>query len=86
MLIMKMKMSKIKRIELLRAMNTVALTCNNEDCIDNFWLYAMPDHADDDDFDFIADDDEKFNHVCEAFSKMIEMLHREGMYVEGKLY
>lgn len=86
MLIMKMKMSKIKRIELLRAMNIVALTCNNEDCIDNFWLYVMPDDADDDDFDFIANDDEEFNHVCEAFSKMIEMLHREGMYVEGKLY
>ena len=86
MLIMKMKMPKSKRIELLRAMNTVALTCNNEDYIDCCWLYAMPDHADDDDFDFIAEDDEEFKHVLHTFKRIIESLNRDGMCVEGHLY
>ena len=58
------------RVEQLKAMHE--LMCNvNDENIYMTWIYIMPDGATEDDFEFIASDDESYNECFDLFVKLI---------------
>lgn len=70
-----------KRITLLKAMHEYILTeCQNEYALD-YWIVAgVPDEPSENDFEFIAGDDEFFKDTCMAFAKTLEIEDGENEY------
>lgn len=62
------------RIALLKAMHEYILTeCQNEYTFDYWLVVGVPDEPSENDFEFIAGDDESFREVCMAFAKALEI-------------
>lgn len=64
-------MTKPERIELLKAMHIVMLTCADNDCYDDWTITGVPDEPTEKDFDNIAKDKEEFRNVVERFCWLV---------------
>lgn len=73
------------RIELVKAMNTI-ITCINDEDAYMEWIYIVPDQATEDDFEFIAEDDEEFEDAVRAFGIICKEYLGSGLYIDGDLY
>ena len=58
------------RKDQLKAMHEVIKEANNEE-IYMVWIYTVPDCPSDDDFEFIAEDDESYNEVVDLFIRLV---------------
>ena len=58
------------RIIQLRAMHTLMQYANDEN-IYMTWIYLVPDEPSDEDFEYIAIDDEQYNECFDLFIKLI---------------
>ena len=54
----------------LKAMHEVIKEANNEN-IYMSWIIIVPDCPQDDDFEFIAEDDDSYNEVVDLFIKLV---------------
>lgn len=62
------------RIEQLKAMHELMRNANDEE-IYMAWIYIVPDEPSDEDFEYIALDDELYN---ECFDEFIRLINYEG--------
>lgn len=63
---------KIKmRADQMQAMHEVIRNANDEG-IYMTWIYIVPDGADRDDFEFMAESDETYKEVCDLFVKLVK--------------
>lgn len=84
-----------KRVELLKAMDVVVRSLNDESVMDLWLTNGVPDGADDSDYEFIAEDvatpeDEDgdtscFEECCRCFTACIAMGAKHGYYNGGVL-
>ena len=78
-------MNKPERLELLRAIDLIARSCNNEDHID-YWLtngIADGDADSDKELDFYTNDD-NFAEVMDAFLETMHLARENGgLYCDG---
>lgn len=58
------------RIAQLKSMHELMCQANDED-IYMTWIYLMPDEPSDEDFEYIASDDEAYNECFDLFVKLI---------------
>ena len=58
------------RINQLKAMHSLMCEANDEN-IYMTWIYVMPDCPTEDDFSFIASDDEQYNECFDTFVRLI---------------
>ena len=79
------KVMNTEKIALLKAMHTIMLCMNDENAYVR-WTYMMPDEATEDDFRFIAQDDEEFEDVVKAFGLIMKDHLHSGLWVDGNLY
>ena len=79
-------MNKPERIELLRAMDLLARSCNNEHHID-YWLavgIADGDAESDEELAYYAEDDERFSETMSSFLKTMWLAYlKGGLYCDG---
>ena len=75
------KASKRNNVELLRAMNEVILWLNDERAYES-WILTVPDEADDDDFEWIAERDEDMDHVCRRFRQLVSHYGKDGWFTK----
>lgn len=61
---------KNERAKLLEHMHEIVSSLNDEGAYE-WWICTVPDGADEDDFDYIADDVELCSEICELFGKII---------------
>lgn len=60
-----------EKFETLRSMNTIIKNMNDESAYDA-WIYIIPDGADDDELQEIAEEDEEsFEDACKLFAKLV---------------
>lgn len=59
------------RVSQLKAMHELMCNANDED-IYMSWIYTMPDGATQEDFEYIAMDDESYNECFDVFVKLIK--------------
>lgn len=72
-----------EKYELVKAMNTIVKSLNNEEAYYNHWIYIVPDGADDDDLYDIATDEELFNDTVKCFKRNMREYLKDGIYVGG---
>lgn len=67
-------MSKIKkemRIAQLKAMHGVMLNANDEGIYMSWICGGVPDCPSEDDFEFMAEDDDCYNEACDLFAELV---------------
>lgn len=57
------------RVALLKKMHEIMMNMNDEDCYFT-WILFVPDEPSDDDFEFIASNDEDWNYALELFERL----------------
>ena len=62
------------RVKILKEMNEYVFNkIGDEDIIDYWLLYGMPDDSEDDDFLMVAEDEESWVNVVKTFDKCLKM-------------
>ena len=75
----------MNKFQVIKTMNTIIYSMNNEDAwLD--WINVVPDQADDNDLDDIANDDELMNIACRLFTQIISEYGNDGYYIKSRLY
>lgn len=74
-----------KRIALLKAQHEIIKYMNNEEAYME-WINIVPDCPQDDDFEFIAEDEELFADAMECFKNIMNLYLDDGIYIGNKLY
>ena len=67
-------MSKKARVAQLKAMHELMINANDES-IYMTWIYVMPDEPMEEDFEYIAEDDDAYNHCFDLF---VQLIARKG--------
>lgn len=75
-----------ERYNLVKSMDTIVKSLNDEGAYYNHWIYIVPDEADDDDFLDIAEDEETFVEAVRCFKGIVREYMKSGFYVAGELY
>ena len=75
-----------ERFEALKSMNTIIKSMNDESAY-SAWIWIIPDGADDDELQEIAEeDDETFGDACDLFAKLVKRYMKYGLYIDGEVY
>lgn len=75
-----------ERFDILKGMDTIIKSMNDESAYDA-WIYIIPDGADDDELQEIAEeDDESFKDACKLFAKLVKKYMKYGLYIDGEVY
>lgn len=61
----------VLRMNILGGMNAFVGDLGDEDILENWITYGVPDEATEEDLQMIAEDDECFADVCECFAKIV---------------
>ena len=69
------KVTKESRVKQLKAMHEVMINANNENIYMSWISCGVPDCPQEDDYEFIAEDDENYNDIVDLF---IELIQRKG--------
>ena len=69
------KITKESRIAQLKAMHEVMINANDESIYVSWISCGVPDCPQEDDFEFIAEDNEEYNEVVDLF---VELIQRKG--------
>ena len=60
------------RVAQLKAMDDFMHSVNNEELIDEWLTYGVPDEASEEDYRFIAEDDEAYRECVEIFKRTVK--------------
>ena len=72
------KMTKIgKRMDILKMMDDEVRGWGDEELLEPWLMVGVPDAATEDDFMYIASDDEVYNEVTAEFNKLKELYENE---------
>lgn len=64
------------RVKLLTALHEIMMNMNDEDCYFT-WILTVPDEPSEDDFAWIASNDEEFNFVLDLFERLFHQFRVE---------
>ena len=59
------------RVKQLKAMHSLMCNANDENIYMSWICCGVPDCPQDDDFEYIAEDDELYNETCDLFIKLV---------------
>lgn len=75
-----------ERFEALKSMNTIIKNMNDESAY-SAWIWIIPDGADDDELQEIAEEDEEsFKDAVHAFMEIMNKRLKYGLYIDNTLY
>ena len=64
-------------VELLKCMNEVVAYLDDDRAYES-WIWTVPDGADDDDYESIAEDSDEMDHVCRSFRQIVGHYGKDG--------
>lgn len=79
------KITVENNIELLKAMDVVVRYLNDEEAIEPWLMYGVPDGADHDDYEDIASDDELMDLACRCFGQVMRRASKDGWFTSYEL-
>lgn len=65
------------RIAVLKAMDNAIRNMNDEMAVDPWLMCGVPDGADDDDYEYIAEDHEEYAEMVKLFAKIVKKYAHE---------
>lgn len=69
------------RIKELKMMHNIMRHMNNEDAYMRWIVYGIPDGAYEDDYKYIAEDNDDYNEITDWFYKIYKTYHDDGLYI-----
>ena len=75
----------MNKVEFIKALNEIILGLGDEDLIEVWLTCGVPDQPDDEDFEFIANDQDSFDEVVNCFVRLSKHI-KEGINIDGKWY
>lgn len=72
---------KVFNMDLIRGMNAIVISLNNEDAYD-LWTLVIPDDATEEDFEDICEDADLFQSAVHAFMKIMNTYGKDGLYLQ----
>lgn len=60
------------RIKMLKQMNTYIIEMGDKEIWMNWITLGVPDEPSEDDYEFIAENDDEWNDICDLFGKLAE--------------
>ena len=69
----------IIRLHTVRMMHETMVDMNNENCYSN-WIYEMPDCPCEEDFEWFAEDEERYMELYLYFIKLLKRYAKDGLY------
>lgn len=76
----------MNKVEFIKALNEIVLGLGDEDLIDLWLMNGVPDQPSEEDFEFIANDQESFDDLINLFVRLSKYISIEGINIEGKWY
>ena len=67
------------RLNNVRLMHETMLDMNNENCYFS-WIYEMPDEPMEEDFEWFAEDEERYMELYLYFVKLLKRYAKDGLY------
>lgn len=86
---MENKINAKERIEIVRAMETIARAINNEIIFEEWLIYGVADgdideSTTDEELEYYIEDDQTFGELMSTFTHMMRKVHKNGgLYVDG---
>lgn len=77
---------KKEREEVVRSMHTLIFELNNEDAYLEWISVAVPDCPNDEDYEFIAEDEDCFVTTVNAFKRIWKTYISDGLYIGKDVY
>lgn len=76
---MKLISTQIQRRLLIQSMNEIVSWLNNEEAYGE-WITVVPDMATDDDFEYIAQEDELYTDATKLFLRIMKDYAKDGIF------
>lgn len=76
----------IEKFEMMKAMNLIIKSMNDETPYFDDWILLIPDEADDYDLMMCAENEEIFKDACILFRALIKEYGKSGFYVGEEVY
>lgn len=77
---------KKEREKVVRSMHTLILELNNEDAYEEWISVAVPDCPCDEDYEFIAEDEDCFVTTVNAFKRIWKTYISDGLFIGKDVY
>lgn len=68
------------RFQIMKCMNYLVKSLNNEEAYYDRWIYLVPDEADDEDLMYIAEHTDLYREACELFRDLVAEYGGDGFY------
>lgn len=75
----------MNKVEFIKALNELMLGTTDEDLLEVWFMNGVPDCPSQEDFEFIANNEESFDDVVNCFIRLSKHL-KEGIYIDNKFY
>ena len=76
----------MEKFEVMKAMNLIIKSMNDEIPYCDDWIYLIPDQADDDELMMCAENEEIFKDACILFRTLIKEYGESGFYIGEEVY
>lgn len=74
-----MNMNYEIRLKNVKLMHDTMIDMNNESAY-MAWIYEMPDEPQEDDFEWFAEDEERYMELYDYFTKLLKRYAKDGLY------
>lgn len=75
----------MNRVEFIKALNEIVLGLGDEELIEEWLINGVPDCPDEDDFEFIAENQNAFDETVNCFVRLSKYI-KTGIKIDGKWY
>jgi hypothetical protein len=75
----------MNRVEFIKALNEIVLGLGDEELIEGWLMNGVPDCPSEEDFEFIANDQESFDETVNCFVRLSKYI-KTGIKINGKWY
>lgn len=77
-----------EKYEVIKAMNTIVKSLNNENAYFGVWIFTVPDEADEEDLEDFAEEenDNLFKAAVNDFTFIMKHYLKDGIYIDRKVY
>ena len=79
-------MSTKRRFDIIKGMNEIIKSLNDETAYYQVWIFTVPDEADDEDLMDIAENEDLFKDAVDDFFFCMKNFAKHGLYIDNTFY
>ena len=76
---------QVNKIDFVKSLNEIILGLGDEDLIESWLMVGVPDCPSEEDFEFIANNEESFDETVNCFVRLSKYI-KTGLFLDNKFY